>query len=188
MKEVEILVEVFDKKDKVLEILKKFEFKGSKKITDIYFLNPFTKDLKIINNKCPRKWFRVRKKEDKCLFCFKEDVYKKDKWLYSNEYETEAKDFDALVKIIEKLGFKELLTINNLKHTFETKDYEIVFEEVKDLGLFLEVEKLDVKDHENIDKIKEEMQKFIDSLGIKVSKELDMGKAELLIKKKKIIL
>ncbi len=189
MKEIETLVQVFDTKEKVLQTLKSFEFKGIRKIVDVYFLNPLTKDLQVVDNKCPRKWFRVRKKDDKCYFCFKEDTFdKKDKWIYSDEYETEVKDFETLVKIIEKLGFKELVTINNLKHTYETEDYEIVFEEVKDLGFFLEVEKLCVNEKDDVVKIKKDIQKFIDDLGIKVSPELNVGKAEMLIEKKKICL
>lgn len=37
MKEVEILIDVLDKKAKALKALNKFEFLGSKKVLDIYF-------------------------------------------------------------------------------------------------------------------------------------------------------
>ena len=38
----------------------------------------------------------------------------------------------------------------------------------------------------DVKKVKEEIQEFIDSLGIKVSEELNMGKPEMMIKRKKI--
>ena len=42
--------------------------------------------------------------------------------------------------ILDALGFTELVRIDNRKHTFTTDEYEVVLEDVKDLGVFLEVE------------------------------------------------
>ena len=90
-----------------------------------------------------------------------------------------------LNKIIERLGLVPLLTIHNKKKTYVTDKYEIVLEDVKDLGHFLEVEFCTNEDVD-VKKVKEEIQEFIDSLGIKVSEELNMGKPEMMIKRKKI--
>lgn len=87
-----------------------------------------------------------------------------------------------ITEILKKLGLKELLTIHNSKSTYATDKYEIVLETVKDLGYFLEVEYCTNEDVE-VSLIKEEIQKFIDDLGIKVSSELNMGKPEMMIKK-----
>lgn len=87
-----------------------------------------------------------------------------------------------ITEILKKLGLKELLTIHNSKRTYATDKYEIVLETVKDLGYFLEVEYCTNEDVE-VSLIKEEIQKFIDDLGIKVSSELNMGKPEMMIKK-----
>src|SRR4030042_4580836 len=131
MKEVEILVEVFDNKKKILDSLKKFEFKGVQETTDIYFFHPSIKNLQVQNNKYPKEWFRIRKKNSKAFIAYKQDVLTKNgKWRYSHEYEVEIGDFKLTKQIIEKLGFKELVVINNTKHTYETKDYGIVFEKV----------------------------------------------------------
>ena len=87
-----------------------------------------------------------------------------------------------VTKIFERIGLRELLTIHNSKKTYKFKDYEIVFETVKDLGYFIEVEYCT---NEDIDvKVKkEEIQKFIDSLKLNVSEELNMGKPEMMINK-----
>ena len=61
------------------------------------------------------------------------------KWLYSDKYETKFEDIYMLNKILKQLGFKELLTIHNSKRTYKYKEYEIVFETIKDLGYFIEV-------------------------------------------------
>ena len=56
------------------------------------------------------------------------------------------------------LGFRELVRIDNMKYVFLDSDYEIVLEEVKGLGLFLEVEKMHVDD--DVLKVKENIQKL----------------------------
>lgn len=90
-----------------------------------------------------------------------------------------------VTEILKRLGLKELLTIHNSKRTYKTDSYEVVFETVKDLGYFLEVEYCTNEDVD-VGLIKDQIQKFIDSLGIKVSSELNMGKPEMMIKKFKI--
>ena len=81
------------------------------------------------------------------------------------------------------LGLKILTQIENEKHTFLTDKYEIVFEDVKNLGLFLEVERLSVDDNENIADVKQEIRDFIKNLDIKIKDELNAGKPELMLKK-----
>lgn len=183
MKEIEILVEILEKKEKVLATLKKFEFIGKKEVIDTYFFDPLRNESQPKEDEYPRQWLRVRKKANKNYITFKEDFFKKDIWTHSEELETEIGDLRIVEEIIKKLGLKELVKIKNKKHTFETKDYEIVLEEVENLGLFLEVEKLNVKDEEDVDKIKKEIQQFMDDLGIKITKELNLGKPELMLRK-----
>lgn len=64
----------------------------------------------------------------------------------------------------------------------ESEKYEIVFEDVKDLGYFLEVEYCS-QDEDDVIEIKKDIQTFIDSLSLAVSKELNMGKPELFLRK-----
>ena len=87
--------------------------------------------------------------------------------------------------ILESLGFKILTQIENKKYTFLTDKYEIVYEDVKNLGFFLEVERLSVDDNENIADVKKEIRNFIKSLDIKIEEELNAGKPELMLRSKK---
>ncbi len=184
MKEVEILVEVFSKKEDSLKKLQKFDFVGKKEVLDIYFFDPKKENLKPKNNKLT-ECFRIRKKDSKSFITYKTDHFnKQENWVYSDEEETEIKDFEIMQTILKKLGFEELIIIDNFKHTFLTEKYEIVLEEVKNLGLFLEVERLNVNDDENIEKVKKEIFDFINTLKIKTSEELNMGKPELMLRKK----
>jgi adenylate cyclase class 2 len=183
MKEVEILVEVLDDKETALRVLEKFDFKGSKEVLDIYYYDPLRENLQLNEGCYPQEWFRLRKKDNKYLIAYKKDVFQESCWLYSEEDETEIGNFEVAKEIIKNLGFKELIRIDNIKHTFENNLYEIVLEEVKGLGLFLEVERLNVADDEEIKGIRKEIQKFLDSLGINLSNEVNAGKPELMIKK-----
>ncbi|MEA1963269.1 MAG: class IV adenylate cyclase [Patescibacteria group bacterium] len=185
MKEVEILIQLFEAKDEVFNQLKKFTYKGIKKILDIYFYHPNKDALKPNSDNTLNECFRLRNQNGKAYITYKINHFdNNNKWVYADEYEAEVSDFDAIIKIIDCLGFKPLVKIENEKNVFLTKQYEIILEDVKDLGLFLEVEKLNVSDNEDIIKIKKEIQNFIYSLGFKF-KELNIGKPELMLRKNK---
>ena len=77
--------------------------------------------------------------------------------------------------------FPQVITVRVVRVSFG----EIVFETVKDLGYFLEVEYCTNEDVD-VSYVKKEIQEFISSLGINVSSELNMGKPEMMIKKFKI--
>ena len=185
MKEIEILVEVYSPIEDVIKVLDKFSYEGVKETTDVYYYDPLRSNLKPNSKGEIDECLRLRTKENKNYITYKVDNFDNGKWLYSDEYETEVLDINMVKKILDRLGFKELLTIHNSKRTYVTDKYEIVLETVKDLGCFLEVEyctDLDV----SVSLIKNEIQEFINGLGIKVSEELNMGKPEMMIKKFKI--
>lgn len=83
------------------------------------------------------------------------------------------------------LGLKKLLVIHNTKRIYKYQEYEIIFETVKDLGYFLEVEYCTNEDID-IKKKKKEIRTFIDELELNVSDELTMGKPEMMLRKNNI--
>lgn len=181
-----MLVEVFDQKEMVLQKLSSFEGMGAKEVLDIYFFDSLRKDLRPDNTGRLSACFRLRQKSGKNYLAYKKDNFDNSgMWIYSDEDEVEVSDLRITENIIEHLGFEVLVSIKNLKHTFETEDYEIVFEEVDNLGLFLEVERKNVADDEDINEIKKEILEFIKSLDIKISPELNLGKPELMLRKNK---
>lgn len=183
MKEVEILVEVFDTKENVLSILKKFKDGGIKNTIDKYYYDPLRENLKPMNLRLT-ECFRIRQKENINYITYKVDKFNKDdKWIYSDEYETRVESISELSKIIEHLGLKELITINSKKHLFTTDTYEIVFETIENLGNFIEVEFKSEEDFDNVLEIKEKIQEFIKNLGLNISEELNMGKPELMLRR-----
>lgn len=185
MKEIEILVEVYDDIEKVKEALKECEYIGLKHTIDEYYYDPKRSDLKPDNNNQLSHCLRLRRKNNEYSITYKDDVFENDKWLYSNEYETKVESIDVLKEIFNRLGLKKFIEIDNEKEIYKTSKYEIAIENVKDLGIFMEVEyctNLDV----DVNSIKAEIQDFINSLNIKISKELNMGKPEMYMHKHNI--
>ena len=185
MKEIEILVEIYDDIDKVKEVLNTFSYGGFKRVKDEYYYDPKRKELKPDNDNKIFECLRLREKDNEYMITYKHDIYDKEKWIYSDEYETGIESIDIVRKIFEKLGLVKFIEIDNEKEVYNTLDYEIVLENVKDLGLFMEVEYCTNQDVDVL-KIKEDIQKFIDNLGIRVSEELNMGKPELFLKRHNI--
>ena len=185
MKEIEILVELQEDINKVIDKFKMFNYITKELVIDEYYYDPKRDNLKPNINNQINECLRLRQKGNKNYITYKDDVFENNIWLYSNEYETEIKDIEVLKEILNRLGLKKLITIKNNKTTYTFKDYEIVLEEVEDLGYFMEVE-YSTKEDVDIKEIKKQIQAFIDSLNLKVSKELNIGKPELMLKKKNI--
>lgn len=185
MKEIEILVEMYDSIDTIKEKFKEFEYVGLKKTIDEYYYDPKRDLLKPDENNQLSHCLRLREKDKEYSITYKDDVFEGEKWLYSNEFETRVDSIDTIKEIFNKLGLIKFIEINNEKETYIFGDYEIVIENVKDLGLFMEVEYCTSEDVD-IRLIKEQIQDFINSLGINVSDELNMGKPEMYMKKHNI--
>lgn len=187
MREIEILVEVFDKKKDALKILNRFDSIGVKKITDTYFYDPLRSDLKPDKIGRLKKCLRLRQKDEIDYLTYKIDHFgKNDTWIHSDEHEIKISDLNMATKILTDLGMEVLVEIKNEKHTFIYKNYEIVLEEVKDAGIFMEVEYLKPPNEKEVDELKEEIRQFIKTLPIKIGEELNSGKPELILKKKGI--
>lgn len=184
MKEIEILVEVKSTKETALTALERFSAHGVKRTLDIYLHDPLRKELQPDENNKLHRSFRLRKKDGKNFLTYKIDHFNGNLWNYSDEFETEVEDFDKMLLILKNLGFEDLVRVDNDKHTFTTPDYEIVLEEVKGLGLFMEVERIDDVEESNVVEAKEEIRNFLKSLNLEFGDEQNAGKPELMLKKR----
>lgn len=183
MREIEILVELHTDIKFAREKLNTFEFKGSKATIDKYFYDPLRTNLQLNADNKLMECCRLRTKNNQHFVTYKIDIYDGHIWKYSEEHETQVTDIIALQNIFNGIGLKELVTIENIKHTYVTGIYEIVIEEVKDLGNFLEVEYHINNEKKSVDEIKEEILNFIRALNLEVGDELNSGKPELLLLK-----
>ncbi len=185
MKEIEVLVEVYDDILSIKNKFKKFDYKGLKNTIDEYYYDPKRDTLKPDKDNQLSHCLRVRSKNHEYSITYKDDVFDNGKWLYSNEYETKVESVAMIKEIFNKLGLVKFIEINNKKETYTYNNYEIVIEDVKDLGIFMEVEYCTNEDVD-VKLIKKEIQNFIDSLELNVSEELNMGKPEMYMKKHNI--
>ena len=183
MKEIEILVQVFADEADVLRKLSEFDFLGDKRTVDTYYYDPLRPDLQPDSNGRLYACCRTRAKDGTNYITYKYDHFDGDTWLYSDESETTVADMSTLCDIMNALGLRELIRIDNLKRTYRAGDYTIEFETVADLGLFLEVEYC-TADDVDVAQVKSQIQSFIDGLGFAVSPELNTGKPELMLRKK----
>jgi len=188
MKEIEIAVELKQSIDDVKAKLKNFTHIGKKHTLDVYFYDEKKDNLKPDENLRLYQCFRIRKRENKSYMTYKVDKFEGNTWIYSEEDEIEVSDFDVAHNIVKRLGLTELIRIDYYTDIYVYDDYEIVVENVQNLGFFLEVEKLRVPDetsYEDVKLIKDDIRKFIESLEIEFV-ELNDGKPELMLKKIKV--
>lgn len=185
MKEIEVLVEVYDDILSIKDKFKNFKYNGLQKTIDEYYYDSKSDLLKPDKYNQISHCLRLRSKNDEYFITYKDDVFEDGKWLYSNEYETKIESIEMIKEIFNKLGLVKFIEIDNNKESYIYNNYEIVIENVKDLGIFMEVEYC-TNDDVDVKLIKKEIQSFIDSLKLNVSKELNMGKPEMYMKKHNI--
>ena len=182
MKEVEVLMRVIKGANELEEGLRKIaRFVGEVQVADQYYHDPLRNGDYFSSAGTFISSLRLRQKDDKAQVAHKQDHFDEaGSWIYSDELETEVGDHETFERLIAALGHQKLVRVEILKKTFLTDEYEIVLEEVKDLGIFVEVEALRVSDEANIADVKDKIRKFLKSLGVEGNEEACSGKPELL--------
>ncbi len=150
------------------EIVKKLESLGCKfgeelhQIDHIYFPEGLTFPPPIGTG-----ILRVRNQGDKYFFTLKISQSGRQD---SIERELEVKDGEMMMEIIKLLKYQEAPTVNKKRTKTKYKDMVIELDTVKDLGEFIEVEKIVTEENpEERKKIQQDLADFIIALG--VSKE-----------------
>ncbi|MEK6935118.1 MAG: class IV adenylate cyclase [Nanoarchaeota archaeon] len=130
MVEVEIRFRTFEKiEDTLNEIGAKLISEDNE--SDVYFKFKEDRDRRFI--------IRIRNINDKTILTFKgSSLLEKDSaWL---EWENEIADSEVLKKLLLSNGFVELVTIKKNRKKFIFQDFEINYDEVENLGSFVEIE------------------------------------------------
>jgi len=182
MREIEILVKVLESREGALKKLSRFRKYHVSNISDQYYYHPGRKGLLPSAHKGSTEMLRTRIKDGKSYITYKRDVFTKTGWAYSDEHETEVQDAKIIDDILMNLDFKPLIKVMNKRTIYYHKTFEICLEEVKDLGLFLEIECIKPGKRDSED-IRQEIMNLMKDIGIRVSDELKMGKGELLYRK-----
>lgn len=134
---------------------------------DTYFI-PSHRDF--LNVKYPFEWLRLRESY-KCVSInykhfYPENVKKTD---YCDEFETKIDNIDAMKKIFQSLDFKEAVIVEKVRTTWIFEEAEIVIDNVKNLGSFIELEA--TSHFENPKECKEFLYRILEKLNAKVGEE-----------------
>lgn len=136
---------------------------------DTYFVPPHRD---FLNNKYPFEWLRLRETNKGASLTYKhfypENVENTD---YCDEFQSIIDNVNAIKKIFESLNFKEIIIVEKLRSVWEYKGVKISIDNVKGLGMFIELEaKIDFEDPK-------EGKKFL--YNILTELNADVGKEKL---------
>jgi adenylate cyclase class 2 len=168
MREVEIKVRLSNSK-KISSILKEKGIKlgEPKKQHDVVY-----GELGASDNQYGANWLRIRTENDETVyFTLKKSV---EGHLDSIEHEVIVDDPIELENIVKSLGFVLYSDLTKLRRKAKINDIEICIDEIPELGIFIEAEKM--VDHEsNHDEIVSELWKLLSDLGISKDDEVFEG-------------
>ncbi len=147
-KELEIKFRLPDKDFKLLSkwLSQNAKFTGEEDHEEYYFDHrevPFT----FINDEGlndAADYLRLRKEKSGrysiCLKRWKKHPVRKDEYTHCDEYEFEISDAVQAKELLENIGFFVLTPIIKSRKKFKHNIFEIVIDEVKNLGRFVEIE------------------------------------------------
>jgi len=145
-KEIEVRIKIDDqslvKAKAWLE--KNAKYQGERNHTEYYLNKPATTFFFTAPEgyKDALDYLRVRLTEKGDSLCFKkfyEDPIEK-RPLYCDEYEVEVLDGKKTLELFKALGYTDQTLMQKTRNTYSFDSFEIVVDQVKNLGIFMEVE------------------------------------------------
>ncbi|MDO8513257.1 MAG: class IV adenylate cyclase [bacterium] len=134
------------------------EFKQESTGVDTYYIVP--------DNPGGKKYLRVRKKDGNAEL----DYHYAQSETRTDEWETGVASADMTNEILRQLGFQIDVTIEKKRTVYTYKNSELVLDEIKDLGTFIEIESPN----------EEELQSIIKELNLKGNQRVkSMGYSDL---------
>jgi|SRR3989338_1955452 len=180
MYEVEVKAHLRDR-EPVIKKLKDFGCKFSEELHEVdRIFTPKGTPYPLLSMGTPV--LRVRKQNDKYFFTLKIPQSSHQDCI---EREMEIKDGEMMIDILELMKWDHLPTVDKKRVKTNLNDVEIVLDHVKDLGDFIEAEKI-VKDenHEDRKKTQEELFAFLETLGISKADRVIDGKYDIMLYEK----
>lgn len=190
MKEIEITVKVFDSVEKTKDILARQGLKivDTYSTKDIYLsqdINLSQSIESVLNKSVILRQIVTPSKVIKKIV-HKNKVYDGDTLLYEDKINLKCEDLENAKLLFEALGFKELVIVQYDSFVYQKEGLELSFQNVKDLGLLLEIEsdKKKLESEEDVMQEKRRLYNLAKSLSLNIGDELNIKKAKALIEKR----
>lgn len=181
MKEVEVKARLRDK-EKIIDNLKEIGcvFKESCTQEDRVYVRNIGSPTDYLSNDV---FLRIRvKNSNKIFFATKKRGVNNLDAAVEHEFEINSKkDMEYAIFL---MGYKEALRVNKIRTVTHYSDSEICIDEVKELGNFIEMEKLTEEGDSEI--IQEELFKFLESVGIDRKDRVTSGYDILILEKQNL--
>ncbi len=137
-----------------------------------------------LENDIISEWLRIRETNEKCSINYKQ-------WLpigekiqnQCNEYEAIISDPIAIKKMLEKLDFRRIVTVEKIRNSWVLEKTEISIDTVKGLGSFIELEALEILDYQEIDRCFIHFNNILQNIGAEIGSRDRRGYPYLLIEK-----
>ena len=189
MKEIEITVKVFDSVEKTKDILARQGLKiiDTYSTKDIYLSQDtnLSQSIESVLNKSVILRQIVTPSKVIKKIVHKNKVYDGDTLLYKDKINLKCEDLENAKLLFEALGFKELVIVQYDSFVYQKQGLELSFQNVKDLGLLLEIEsdKKNLESEEDVMHEKRRLYNIAKSLSLNIGDELNIKKAKALIEK-----
>lgn len=122
-------------------------------------------------------YLRIRQTKDKSFF-----TLKRGEEMETIEREVVISDPNQMRDALLYMGYKEAVRVKKVRTKTNFRGYEICFDEVEELGNFIEVEKITDEDTEIVRK---EMLDFLESFGVDTAERVHNGYDTLMYLKNK---
>lgn len=165
-KEVEVKLEISADEHKRLQgVLGAEACFVSEGVESDMYLSP--KNGSFFDEQFPYKWLSLRSRGGKNILNFKHYYPERaEKHSYCDEYETIVTDRDRMLDILGELEIEKVVEVvkRRLKYIYK-EDFEVVLDEVEDLGHFIEIEALN--DLGGLEETRKRVLEVIEKLGMK---------------------
>mgnify|MGYP001393609758 CR=1 FL=1 len=129
-----------------------------------------------------RPVLRIRQQNDKCIFTLKVNQTSRQDCI---EHELEISSREEMESIIKILGFGLSVTVDKIRIKTNYKDIEIVLDIVKELGEFIEAEKVVTESDPAVRiQIQKELLDFLETLGVTREDQIIDGKYDIMLVEK----
>lgn len=116
-------------------------------------------------------FLRVRiQNDEKATFTLKQTIKNLDKL----EHETDIANADEMITMMQLMHYELFNDLTKVRRKAKFGEYEVCFDEVENLGTFIEVEKLCPDDVDG-DVVREELWQLFEDLGITREEEVTQG-------------